>query len=226
MASRWGASSWTASSTWESDHLVRLSLRVCSFLSSLALPVFLHFRAFALHFSPPLESQSLSSPLSHPVCPPFSSSSSISRRQRISYSICRVGGYSTRTLPVFSRTQALSGSYMVAVRWFRRNLGSMCALKHCDKDTHCTDPHTAASPSLRTQTRTGVVNHITQPPPSSLPLPRSQSLSLTPSGLIPEFVLKLLSSSSIPCFLGFSQVSNPISPSTQSQQVWINCQAT
>lgn len=54
----------------------------------------------------------------------------------------------------------------------------------------------------------------------------SPSLSLTPSGLIPEFVPKLLSSSSIPCFLGFSQVSNPISPSTQSQQVWINCQAT
>lgn len=123
---------------------------------------------------------------------------------------------STSTLLVFSHTQALSGSRAVCAP---SNTVIKSTVPHT-VHTHCYPP------SLDTQTRTGVVNHITQPSPSSLPLPRSQSLSLTPSGLIPEFVLKLLSSSSIPCFLGFSQVSNPISPSTQSQQVWINCQAT
>lgn len=41
MASQWVASSWTASSTWESDHLVWLSLRVCPFLFSVVLAIFL-----------------------------------------------------------------------------------------------------------------------------------------------------------------------------------------
>lgn len=57
MASRWGASSWTASSTWESDHLVRLSLRVCASLSY--LPVVSSFSYLCPPFFPPSFSSSV-----------------------------------------------------------------------------------------------------------------------------------------------------------------------
>lgn len=142
------------------------------------------------------------------------------------HSICLFLVYSTSMLLVFPHTQALNGSI-----WSLRGGLSVSRAVYAPSNTaiktHILYTNTATSPPPSTHKPEQVWsitlhNHLLP----SLPFPRSQSLSLTPSGLIPEFVLKLLSSSSIPCFLGFSQVSNPISPSTQSQQVWINCQAT
>lgn len=134
--------------------------------------------------------------------------------------------YSTGMLLVFPHAQALIGG----IWWLRGGLSvsrAVCAPSNTAIKTHILYTNTATflPPSAHKPEQVWLItlhNHLLP----WLPLPRSQSLSLTPSGLIPEFVLKLLSSSSIPCFLGFSQVSNPISPSTQSQQVWINCQAT
>lgn len=77
---------------------------------------------------------------------------------------------------------ALKGSYMVTVWWFRSNPWcNPCSPKHKHLHTLHTDKHTVythlPSPSFDTQTRTGVVNHIIQPSPSSLPLVLTVPLS-------------------------------------------------
>lgn len=92
--------------------------------------------------------------------------------------------YSTSMLLVFSHTQVLSGSYMVTVWWFKCKLCGKEPPSNSCKDTHRTDTHNVhrhtliPPPSLDTQTRTGVVNHITQPSPSLTPTP-SLSVSLS-----------------------------------------------
>lgn len=128
MASRWGASSWTASSTWESDHLVRLSLRVCSFFRPSLFPSFsflpllslANFHAFALLFSPLFESR-LVNPSSYVFTLAslfLTSFALLSRLVTVS-----LGVSVFHTVVVYS-TSMLSVS-MVAVWWFKCKLGSV-----------------------------------------------------------------------------------------------------
>lgn len=235
MASRWGASSWTASSTWESDHLVWLSPRVCSF-----------FRPSSLFPSPLcscrliLPSFLLLNQTFYPLFPHFHTLRPRLLTASPGVSVFRtlpamLAVYPTRMPPcLLLPTLALCGGYTVALWWFQCKPGHVhpqtVKCRHRPQTYTCAHP--AASPLPAKQNRCGQSHYsavslltptclVPRPPPSL-----SLSISLTPSGLIQEFVLKLFSSSSIPCFLGFSQDSNPISPSAQSQQVWINCQAT
>lgn len=108
------------------------SLRVCPFLPSssscLSLLSSAHFRAFALLFL------ALFAP-----------------RLCVSHTVsAMLLVYSTSTLHVFSHTQALSGSYTVAVWWFKCKPGSMCTLKHSDTHTHA---YIFLTPTINTSTK-------------------------------------------------------------------------